>query len=176
MLDVVVDHSTLKLSLKPVRNRVELLRLNVDRPIGVMGTGWRTLHTSDEQRILSIPWRCKMGEATANSSAPKHTWRTLRIDLEPVPSTPDTENGSVMPGSGQAESVARHQAIVLKPFKGEVVDGVANNVTKVRQPTSTQCSGTRTLSTRVSSRKLHSLPFSSHTRCVSTGVAGRAKF
>ena len=49
----------------------------------------------------------------------------------------DIGNGIVMPGSGQAEFVARYRAIVFKPFKGEVVDGVVNNVTKVRESTST---------------------------------------
>ena len=38
----------------------------------------------------------------------------------------------VLPGTGQAEFVMRHRAIVFKPFKGEAVDGVVNNVGKVR--------------------------------------------
>ena len=50
-----------------------------------------------------------------------------------VVSMSDIGNGIVMPGSGQAEFVARYRAIVFKPFKGEVVDGVVNNVTKVRR-------------------------------------------
>ena len=54
-----------------------------------------------------------------------------------VVSMSDIGNGIVMPGSGQAEFVARYRAIVFKPFKGEVVDGVVNNVTKVRESTST---------------------------------------
>lgn len=49
-----------------------------------------------------------------------------------VVSMSDIGNGIVLPGSGQAEFVARYRAIVFKPFKGEVVDGVVNNVTKVR--------------------------------------------
>lgn len=40
--------------------------------------------------------------------------------------------GMVLPGSGQAEFITRYRAIVFKPFKGEVVDGVVNNVNKVR--------------------------------------------
>ena len=36
-----------------------------------------------------------------------------------------------MVGSGQAEFVTRYRAIVFKPFKGEVVDAVVNNVNKV---------------------------------------------
>lgn len=49
-----------------------------------------------------------------------------------VVSMSDIGNGIVLPGSGQAEFVARYRAIVFKPFKGEVVDGVVNNVTKAR--------------------------------------------
>ena len=41
-------------------------------------------------------------------------------------------SGIVLPGSGQAEFITRYRAIVFKPFKGEVVDGVVNNVVKVR--------------------------------------------
>lgn len=44
----------------------------------------------------------------------------------------DIGKGMVLPGSGQAEFVTRYRAIVFKPFKGEVVDGVVNNVNKVR--------------------------------------------
>ena len=50
-----------------------------------------------------------------------------------VVSMSDIGNGIVLAGSGQAEFVARYRAIVFKPFKGEVVDGVVNNVTKVRE-------------------------------------------
>jgi DNA-directed RNA polymerase II subunit RPB7 len=41
--------------------------------------------------------------------------------------------GTVLPGSGQAEFITRYRAIVFKPFKGEVVDGVVNNVNKARK-------------------------------------------
>jgi DNA-directed RNA polymerase II subunit RPB7 len=44
----------------------------------------------------------------------------------------DIGKGMVLPGTGQAEFVTRYRAIVFKPFKGEVVDGVVNNVSKVR--------------------------------------------
>lgn len=44
----------------------------------------------------------------------------------------DIGKGMVLGGSGQAEFVTRYRAIVFKPFKGEVVDGVVNNVNKVR--------------------------------------------
>lgn len=37
----------------------------------------------------------------------------------------------VLVGSGQAEFITRYRAIVYKPFKGEVVDAVVNNVNKV---------------------------------------------
>ena len=47
-----------------------------------------------------------------------------------VVSVLDVGKGMVLPGSGQAEFVTRYRAIVFKPFKGEVVDGVVNNVTK----------------------------------------------
>jgi DNA-directed RNA polymerase II subunit RPB7 len=46
----------------------------------------------------------------------------------------DIGRGTVVSGtgmSGQAEFITRYRAIVFKPFKGEVVDGVVNNVTKV---------------------------------------------
>ncbi len=47
----------------------------------------------------------------------------------------DIGKGMVLPGSGQAEFVTRYRAIVFKPFKGEVVDGVVDNVSKVRDTT-----------------------------------------
>ncbi|KAH9930208.1 RNA polymerase Rpb7 [Fomitopsis serialis] len=40
----------------------------------------------------------------------------------------DIGKGMVLPGSGQAEFITRYRAIVFKPFKGEVVDGVVNNM------------------------------------------------
>ena len=43
----------------------------------------------------------------------------------------DIGKGLVMPGSGQAEFVTRYRAIVFKPFKGQVMDGVVVNVNKV---------------------------------------------
>ncbi|KIJ21169.1 hypothetical protein PAXINDRAFT_6942 [Paxillus involutus ATCC 200175] len=43
----------------------------------------------------------------------------------------DIGKGMVISGSGQAEFVTRYRAIVFKPFKGEVVDGVVNNVNKM---------------------------------------------
>jgi DNA-directed RNA polymerase II subunit RPB7 len=49
-----------------------------------------------------------------------------------VVSVLDVGKGVVLPGSGLAEFVTRYRAIVFKPFKGEVVDGVVDNVTKVR--------------------------------------------
>ncbi|KAE9410677.1 hypothetical protein BT96DRAFT_961464 [Gymnopus androsaceus JB14] len=42
-----------------------------------------------------------------------------------------TCSGMVISGTGQAEFITRYRAIVFKPFKGEVVDGVVNNVTKM---------------------------------------------
>jgi len=92
-----------------------------------------------------------------------------------VVSMSDIGNGIVMPGSGQAEFVARYRAIVFKPFKGEVVDGVVNNVTKVRQSTSIQGSGIQTLSRWAFLRKLDPSPFSSHIRYVSAGLAGQGR-
>jgi len=44
----------------------------------------------------------------------------------------DIGKGMVLSGSGQAEFITRYRAIVFKPFKGEVVDGIVNNVNKVR--------------------------------------------
>jgi DNA-directed RNA polymerase II subunit RPB7 len=49
-----------------------------------------------------------------------------------VVSISDIGKGMVVPGNGQAEFVTRYRAIVFKPFKGEVVDGVVHNVTRVR--------------------------------------------
>jgi hypothetical protein len=46
----------------------------------------------------------------------------------------DIGKGMVTGGTGQAEFITRYRAIVFKPFKGEVVDGVVNNVNKVRSP------------------------------------------
>ncbi|KAF8919440.1 hypothetical protein BDZ89DRAFT_991085 [Hymenopellis radicata] len=43
----------------------------------------------------------------------------------------DIGKGMVLSGSGQAEFVTRYRAIVFKPFKGEVVDGIVTNVTKM---------------------------------------------
>jgi DNA-directed RNA polymerase II subunit RPB7 len=43
----------------------------------------------------------------------------------------DIGTGMVLPSSGQAEFITRYRAIVFKPFKGQVVDGVVNNVNKV---------------------------------------------
>ncbi|CAE6452240.1 unnamed protein product [Rhizoctonia solani] len=43
----------------------------------------------------------------------------------------DVGKGMVMSGTGQAEFVTKYRAIVFKPFKGEVVDGVVTNVNKM---------------------------------------------
>lgn len=43
----------------------------------------------------------------------------------------DIGKGMVISGNGQAEFITRYRAIVFKPFKGEVVDGVVSNVSKV---------------------------------------------
>ncbi|KAI0041828.1 hypothetical protein FA95DRAFT_1548271 [Auriscalpium vulgare] len=48
-----------------------------------------------------------------------------------VVSISDIGKGMVLSGSGQAEFVTRYRAIVFKPFKGEVVDGVVSNVTRM---------------------------------------------
>ena len=58
----------------------------------------------------------------------------------------DIGKGMVLSGSGQAEFITRYRAIVFKPFKGEVVDGVVNNVNKVRL---------RSFRGRIPERKLH---------------------
>jgi len=39
----------------------------------------------------------------------------------------------VISGNGQAEFITRYRAIMFKPFKGKVVDGVVHNVTRVRE-------------------------------------------
>lgn len=43
----------------------------------------------------------------------------------------DVGPGIVLPGTGQAEFKTRYKAIVFKPFKGEVLDGVVTNVLRV---------------------------------------------
>jgi DNA-directed RNA polymerase II subunit RPB7 len=43
----------------------------------------------------------------------------------------DVGPGVVLPGNGQAEFKTRYKAIVFKPFKGEVLDGVVTNVLRV---------------------------------------------
>ncbi|KAG8866946.1 DNA-directed RNA polymerase II subunit [Tulasnella sp. 331] len=43
----------------------------------------------------------------------------------------DIGSGNVMSGTGQAEFVTRYRAIVFKPFKGEVVDGIVGEVNKM---------------------------------------------
>ncbi|KAG6815311.1 hypothetical protein H0H87_003088 [Tephrocybe sp. NHM501043] len=42
----------------------------------------------------------------------------------------DIGKGMVLSGSGQAEFVMHYWAIVFKPFKGEMVDGMVRNVNK----------------------------------------------
>jgi hypothetical protein len=49
-----------------------------------------------------------------------------------VVSRSDIGKGMVLSGSGQAEFVTKYRAIVFKPFKGEVVDGIVATVTRVR--------------------------------------------
>lgn len=83
-----------------------------------------------------------------------------------VVSMSDIGNGIVLPGSGQAEFVARYRAIVFKPFKGEVVDGVVNNVTKVRKFTFVKSLQTHILNRWVSLPKSDPSPFSSHIKYV----------
>ncbi|KAA1125367.1 DNA-directed RNA polymerase II subunit [Puccinia graminis f. sp. tritici] len=39
--------------------------------------------------------------------------------------------GTIQPGTGMAEFVMKYSAIVLKPFKGEVVDGIVGQVNKM---------------------------------------------
>ncbi|MBW0567051.1 hypothetical protein O181_106766 [Austropuccinia psidii MF-1] len=39
--------------------------------------------------------------------------------------------GTIQPGTGMAEFVIKYSAIVLKPFKGEVVDGIVGQVNKM---------------------------------------------
>jgi len=45
----------------------------------------------------------------------------------------DTGSGTVIPGDGSAEFLCRYRAIVFKPFKGEVLEGVVDEVSKVRR-------------------------------------------
>lgn len=43
----------------------------------------------------------------------------------------DVGNGIVLSGNGQAEFIITYKAVVFKPFKGEVLDGVVTQVLKV---------------------------------------------
>ncbi|KAF8325430.1 RNA polymerase Rpb7 [Cantharellus anzutake] len=43
----------------------------------------------------------------------------------------DVGAGIVLPGTGQAEFIARYRAIVFKPFKGEVLEGIVGEVNKM---------------------------------------------
>ncbi|WFD17192.1 DNA-directed RNA polymerase II subunit [Malassezia arunalokei] len=43
----------------------------------------------------------------------------------------DVGQGKIMPGTGLAEFRSRYQAIVLKPFNGEVIDAKITNVNKM---------------------------------------------
>lgn len=45
----------------------------------------------------------------------------------------DISKGKVLPGTGLAEFNVKYQAIVFKPYKGEVVDAVVTTVNKVWQ-------------------------------------------
>ncbi|WFD41298.1 DNA-directed RNA polymerase II subunit [Malassezia japonica] len=48
-----------------------------------------------------------------------------------VVSIMDVGQGKVMPGTGLAEFRSKYQAIVLKPFNGEVMDALVTNVNKM---------------------------------------------
>lgn len=88
----------------------------------------------------------------------------------------DIGKGMVISGTGQAEFITRYRAIVFKPFKGEVVDGVVASVTKVCTSIHCMCSVpnthqdthrwafSRTLDHYQSSFLTKSL-FSTNTRC-----------
>ena len=41
--------------------------------------------------------------------------------------------GKILPSTGQARFKTAYTAVVMKPFKGEVVDGKVVNVNKVRR-------------------------------------------
>ncbi|KAI9430845.1 RNA polymerase Rpb7, partial [Lactarius indigo] len=46
-----------------------------------------------------------------------------------VVSISDIGKGMVIPGNGQAEFITHYRAIVFKPFKGKVVNGIVHNIT-----------------------------------------------
>lgn len=74
-------------------------------------------------------------------SPPSRTPRTdLRLPHPPlracsyiisVLAITDVGSGLIVPGTGQAQFKVEYNAIVYKPFKNEVVDGVVNNVSKM---------------------------------------------
>ena len=64
------------------------------------------------------------------TSQPHHEPTTERANIRAtIVSILDIRKGMTLPGT-QAEFVTRYRAIVFKPFKGEVVDDVVNNVSK----------------------------------------------
>jgi DNA-directed RNA polymerase II subunit RPB7 len=46
----------------------------------------------------------------------------------------DIGAGKIVPGVGLAEFTVKYQAIIFKPFKGEVVDATVTTVNKVPSP------------------------------------------
>jgi DNA-directed RNA polymerase II subunit RPB7 len=54
----------------------------------------------------------------------------------------DIGAGKIVPGVGLAEFTVNYQAIIFKPFKGEVVDATVTTVNKV-SPSCDRCSNSR---------------------------------
>jgi DNA-directed RNA polymerase II subunit RPB7 len=48
-----------------------------------------------------------------------------------VVSISKVSQGKLIPGAGQAEYTVSYSAVVLKPFKGEVLDAIVISITKV---------------------------------------------
>lgn len=73
-----------------------------------------------------------------------------------VVSIDDIGEGKIMPGTGQARFKCSYTAIVMKPFKGEVVDGKVVNVNKVSSS-----------APELAHNRWASLPMSAHCKCSS---------
>jgi DNA-directed RNA polymerase II subunit RPB7 len=62
---------------------------------------------------------------------------TIRRYIITVTNIKEIGNGKIQPGTGEARFKVAYEAIVMKPFKGEVVEAKVSNVNKVCQPFST---------------------------------------
>jgi DNA-directed RNA polymerase subunit E'/Rpb7 len=81
-----------------------------------------------------------MGESCFSSvciTVSDSLFRSYVVAVNSIDNLTDLQAGSrILYGSGDAEFTLQYSAIVMKPFKGEVVDAIVDKVGKV----SSQCS------------------------------------